>query len=209
MGKLKSYLLTGIIIVIPVFLSIYILIVVFNFLDGLLGRFLNTLLTATIGFYIPGTGFVASLALIVLTGFFAERLLKRRMALRLEAVFAGLPLIRNIYPALKQVCLFVSQQKHFGFKKVALVEYPRTGCWSIGFVTNEQFDALSRATGRELVSVYISTTPGPLSGLVFFFPKEEVLFPEMSVTEALNIIISGGVFKGDLPQKPIVSGGAS
>lgn len=209
MGKFKSYLLTGIIVVIPVFLSVYILVVIFNFLDGLLGRFLNTFLTATIGFYIPGTGFFASLALIVLAGFCAERLLKRRVALRLEKAFSGLPLIRNIYPALKQVCLFVSQQKHFGFKKVVLVEYPRKGCWSLGFMTNEQFDALSRAAGRELVSVYISTTPGPLSGSVFFFPKEEVLFPDMNVNEALNVIISGGVFKGDLPQKPVVPGGAS
>jgi len=201
MKKLKSYLLTGFIIVIPVFLSVYILVVLFNFLDGLLGRFLSVLLTATIGFYIPGTGFVASLLLIVLVGFCAERLLKHRVARRIEKAFAGLPLIRNIYPALKQVCLFISQQKEFGFKKVVLVEYPRQGCWSLGFITNEQFAALSRATARELVSVYISTTPGPLTGSVFFFPKEEVLFPAMSVNEALNIIISGGVFKGDLPQK--------
>ncbi|MGE5309194.1 MAG: DUF502 domain-containing protein [Deltaproteobacteria bacterium] len=197
MGKLKRYLFTGLIISAPIFLTIYVLVVVFNFIDGILGRYLNTALTKTMGFYLPGMGFLATLLLIVLIGAVAQRLFRHRMVVSAEKAFASLPLIRSIYPALKQIVNFVSKQQQFGFKKVVLVEYPRAGCWSLGFMTNDQFDACNKATGKDLVSVYISTTPGPLSGSVFFFAKEDVLFPALGVNEALNIIISGGVFKGE------------
>jgi uncharacterized membrane protein len=199
MAKLKAYLLTGLIIVIPVSLTIFVLVVLFNFLDSILGRFLAPLFVRAFGFYPPGIGFLVSLLLIVLVGFVVKKLFSRRMTLSIERSFSGLPLIKYIYPALKQIVRFVSQQKELGFKKVVLVEYPSKGIWSLGFLTNDQYAGLDKATGKDLVSVYISTTPGPLTGSVFFFPREEVLFPEISVNEALNIIISGGVFKGDIP----------
>jgi uncharacterized membrane protein len=209
MKRYKRYLLTGLVIVVPVFLTLYVLVSIFNFLDGILGRFLNNLVASYVGFYVPGIGFMVSLLLIVGVGIVAESLFKHRIAVSLEKGFSGLPLVRTIYPALKQVVLFVSQQEQFGFKKVVLVEYPRQGCWSLGFLTNEQFHALNRATSQELVSVFIATTPGPMSGMVYFFPKEQVLFPAMSVNEALNIIISGGVFKGEVTQKSVEGGQAS
>jgi uncharacterized membrane protein len=197
MAKLKQYLLTGLIVIVPVWLTIYVLVTLFNFLDGILGRFLKPAVAAVLGFYPPGIGFLLTLALIVLVGFAAKRLLRHRIALSMEKGFSGLPLIRIIYPALKQVVLFVSQQEGLGFKKGVLVEYPRKGAWSLGFLTNDAYRELDSVTGKELVSVFIATTPGPFSGNVFFFPKEELLFPEMSVNEALNVIISGGVFRGD------------
>jgi uncharacterized membrane protein len=201
MAKLKAYLLTGLIIVIPVFLTIYVLTWLFNFLDGILGRFLALFFVHVFGFYPPGMGFLLSLLLIVLIGFAAKKLLNRRMVSAIEKGFSSLPLIRYIYPAAKQLVLFISQQRGVGFKKVVLVEYPRKGIWSLGFLTNDQYEGLNRAAGKDLVSVFISTTPGPLTGNVFFFPREEVIFPEISINEAINIIISGGVFKGDEPSK--------
>jgi uncharacterized membrane protein len=109
-----------------------------------------------------------------------------------------LPLIQNIYPALKQIILFISAQKEFGFKKVVLVEYPSAGIWSIGFLTNEGFEKINKATNREMVSVFVPTAPGPLTGNVIFVAKEEIKFPDMSIEAALNIIISGGVFKSEV-----------
>ena len=106
-----------------------------------------------------------------------------------------MPLINKIYPALKQIILFVLAQKEFGFKKVVLVEYPSKGIWSISFLTNEGFEQINKATNREMVAVFLPTTPGPLTGYVVFIPKEEVKFLDISVSEALRIIISGGVFK--------------
>lgn len=197
MAKFKAYLLTGLIVVVPVSLTIYVLFALFNFLDGILGKLIDRFFVRAIGFYPPGTGFLLFFLLILLVGFIAKQVLGHRMAHSLEKSFSALPLIRYIYPALKQVVLFVSQQKELGFKKVVLVEYPRKGIWSLGFLTNDNYEGLNRATGKDLVSVFISTTPGPVSGNVIFFPREEVLFPEISINTALNIILSGGVFRGE------------
>ncbi len=194
MNNLKKYLITGLVVVIPFSLTIYVLVVVFKFLDNILGVFLVDYLRKSWGFYVPGIGFLLFLSLILLTGMLATKFLKHRIFLKLEIWFSGLPLIKNIYPALKQVILFVSAQKEFGFKKVVLVEYPSKGIWSLGFITNDGFAELNRAIGKDTVAVFVPMSPGPLSGYVIFVSKDEIKFPEMSVTAALNIIISAGVF---------------
>jgi uncharacterized membrane protein len=198
MQKLKAYFLTGLIVVIPASLTIYLLVVVFNFIDNILGRFLNALLQRQLpGFYLPGLGFILFFLVIFLAGVVTRKVLNRQIISAVERGFAGLPLIRTIYPAIKQVVLFVSSEKQFGFKKVVLVEYPRAGSWVLGFLTNEQFDNLNKVVGDELVSIFVPTTPGPLTGNLIFVGKSQVRFPEISVGEAVNLILSGGVFKGE------------
>jgi uncharacterized membrane protein len=194
MNNLKKYLITGLVVVIPFSLTIYLLLVVFQFLDNILGVFLVDYLKKSWGFYVPGIGFILFVLLILLVGMLATKFLKHRIFLKLEDWFSGLPLIKNIYPALKQVILFVSAQKEFGFKKVVLVEYPSKGIWSLGFITNEGFAQLNKAIGKDTVAVFLPMSPGPLSGYTVFVSRDEVRFPDMSVNEALNIIISAGVF---------------
>ncbi len=194
MNKLKKYFITGLVVVIPVSLTFYILYAVFQFIDNILGTFITGYVKSAWGFYVPGIGFLICLLLILLVGILATRFLKHRIFLNFEKWFSNLPLIKSIYPALKQVILFVSAQKEFGFKKVVLVEYPSRGLWSLGFITNEGFTSLNQTVGKDLVAVFLAMSPGPLSGYVVFVPKEEIKFPEMSVKEALNIIISAGVF---------------
>lgn len=197
MKKLKKYFLTGIVIIIPVSLTVYVLVSIFNFLDNILGRFLTGYFRNKFGFYMPGLGFLISVLVIVLAGFLATKFFKHKIFVSLEKWFAGLPLIKNIYPALKQIILFISAEKEFGFKKVVMVEYPSRGIWTIGFLTNEQFDKINKITGKEMVSVFVPTSPGPLTGSVIFVPKEEIKFLDISIKAALNIIISGGVFKSE------------
>jgi len=96
-----------------------------------------------------------------------------------------------IYPTLKQIVSFISAQKEFGFKCVVLVEYPGKGLWSLGFLTNEGFKNINDAMGTEMAAVYISTVPGPLAGNLVFVPKGQIRFPEITIVEALKIIISG------------------
>jgi uncharacterized membrane protein len=193
-NNLKKYFIAGLVVVIPVALTFYIFFVVFQFIDNILGSFLTGYLKSAWGFYIPGIGFMFCILLILLVGILATRFLKHRIFMDFERWFSGLPLIKSIYPALKQVILFVSAQKEFGFKKVVLVEYPCRGIWSMGFITNEGFAKLNQATGKDMLAVFLPMSPGPLSGYVVFIPKEEVKFLDMAVNEALNIIISGGVF---------------
>ncbi|MBU1726551.1 MAG: DUF502 domain-containing protein [Candidatus Omnitrophica bacterium] len=195
MKRIERYLITGLAVVGPVFLSVYLLIVVFQFIDGILGRLVNSLLKNHLGFTIPGLGFVLFFLVLIFVGFLANRFLGRRMGQQIEKWFSGLPLINLVYPTIKQIILFISAQKEFGFKRVVLVEYPSKGIWSLGFITNEQFYKINTALSRDMIAVFIPSTPGPLSGFFIFVPREELKFPDISVGEALKIIISGGVFK--------------
>jgi len=195
MGRIRRYLITGLVVVVPVSLSIFVLVVTFRFMDGILGRFLNVYLQDSLGFYIPGLGIILFLAIIILVGFLATRFIGRKIFPLLERWFLRIPLINKIYPALKQIVLFILAQKEFGFKKVVLVEYPSKGIWSLGFLTNEQFEKLKEASHKELVSVFVPNSPGPLTGYVIFVPKENLRFVDIAITDALKIIISGGVFK--------------
>lgn len=195
MERLRRYLIAGLVVVVPISLTIYVLVIIFRFADSILGRFLNVYIKERLGFYIPGLGVLISIFLILFVGFLATHFMGKKIFLGLERRFSNLPLIRTIYPTLKQIILFILAQKEFGFKKVVLVEYPSKGIWSLGFLTNEQFQQINRASAREMVSVFIASSPGPLTGYVIFVSKEEVKFLDISIEDALKIIISGGVFK--------------
>jgi uncharacterized membrane protein len=187
--------MTGFVVLIPIFLTVYILVVSFRFIDGILGRYLNPHLKNYSGFYIPGIGFLLFFLIIILVGFIATRFIGRKIFRQVEKWFSNLPLINKIYPTLKQIVLFILAQESFGFKKVVLVEYPSKGIWSVGFLTNEEFGKISNAMNQEMVSVFVPSSPGPLTGYVIFVPKEELKFVDISISDALKIIISGGVFK--------------
>lgn len=197
MKRLKQYFITGLIIVVPIFFTIFVLVVIFQFIDSFLGKYLHVYFEKTLGLYLPGIGLLLSLLIVLFVGFLATRFVGKKISRRLEKWFSGLPLINKIYPALKQIVLFMSAQKEFGFQKVVLVEYPSRGMWSIGFLTNEGFRQINKVTGREMAAVFLPTTPGPLTGYVVFFPKEEVKFLDIPVPDALKIVISGGVFNPD------------
>ncbi len=195
MNRLKRYLITGLIVVVPVSLTVYVLVFAFKFVDGILGRFLNVYFKRSFGYYVPGIGILVSLLLITLAGFLTTRLIGRNIFPRIEKWFSSLPLINKIYPTLKQIILFVLEQEQFGFKKVVLVEYPSKGIWSLGFLTNENYKKIRDINNKDMVSVFVPSSPGPLTGYVIFVPKEELRFIDISISDALKIIISGGVYK--------------
>ncbi|MBU1923528.1 MAG: DUF502 domain-containing protein [Candidatus Omnitrophica bacterium] len=195
MNRLRKYFITGLAVVVPVFLTVYVLVVLFRFTDNILGRFLNIYFRNTMGFYIPGLGVLIFLLLIISAGFLANRYIGKSIFPLMDRWFSSLPLIRNIYPTFKQVISFILAQKEFGFKKVVLVEYPSKGIWSLGFLTNEGFQKLSQISNKAMVSIFIPTSPGPFTGVVIFVGKEDLSFPDISIADAFKIIISGGVFK--------------
>jgi uncharacterized membrane protein len=195
MQAIKRHFITGLVVIIPLFLTVYLFVVIFKFFDGLLGGFLNNYLKAEFGFYIPGLGLFLSLLIILLTGVLTSRLIGRKVFAVFESWYAGLPLIKTIYPAFKQLAKFLLSQKETGFKKVVLIEYPSKGIWSLGFITNESLPKIDEAVNKELVAVFIIFSPGPFSGFVVFVPKDELKFPDIPVSDALKILISGGVIK--------------
>ena len=195
MHRIKRYLITGLIVVVPVSLTVYILVVIFRFIDNILGKFITGYLKSTLGWYIPGIGFLLFFLVIFLIGLLASRFFGHRVFPRIEKWFAELPLINSIYPTLKQIVLFLLAKREVGFKKAVLIDYPCKGILTLGFLTNEQFKNMGEVTEKDMVSVFVPTTPGPFSGFVVFVPKSEVRFIDISISDALKIIISGGVFR--------------
>lgn len=193
MSKLRRYFLTGLAVLLPVVLTGYIIFVVFKFADNLLGRHINKYLYDLFGFYIPGLGLLLTVLIIILAGFFSSNFLGRKLLPFFEKILLRLPLVNQLYSPAKKIVSFFFSAKQQLFKQVVLVEYPRKGIWSLAFVTNEGTSEVSEKIGKEMLNLFIPSTPGPLTGYFMFVPKEDVVFLDISVEDALKLFISGGV----------------
>ena len=192
-AKLYRYFIAGLGITLPVIITCYILFIFFRFADGLLGRFLNRYIRGILGYSIPGIGLFVSLILILLIGVIMTNFLGKRVFPLVERWFLKLPFVNVIYPSAKQMIDFLFSKEKIAFKKVVMVEYPRKGVYSIGFITNEGLEEINRKALKELLSVFIATTPSPLTGYFLYVPKEEVIFLDMTVEEAIKLIVSAGI----------------
>ena len=195
MNKLKRYFITGLLTILPIFLTISLLLIIFRLIDNIIGGIINSYLKAAFGFFIPGLGFIMVILIILLTGFVVSHLLSKRALPLIERWFLKLPGVRQVYPSIKQIVGFMFSKDKSVFKKVVLVEYPSKGIWSVGFMTNEGFREAQELTGQELVHVLISSTPSPWSGFFILVPKNAVKFLEMSAEEGIKLIVSGGILK--------------
>jgi len=195
MNKLKRYFATGLLVVMPVFLTLYLLYIIFKFVDNVPGHMINSYLKTTFGFSIPGIGFMLEILLILVIGFATSNLLTRKMLPVMEGWFLRLPIIRQIYPPIKQIIGFIFSEDKTAFKKVVLVEYPSKGIWSVGFMTNEGFREAQEKTGQELIHVLVGSTPSPWSGFFILVPKSDVKFLDMSIEDGMKLIVSGGIIK--------------
>ena len=182
---LRRYFVTGLVTLFPGAVTVYLLVAIFRFSDGLLGRYL--------GSKIPGLGLVLTLLITMAVGVLASHFIGRLVFPTLENWFARLPLVRQIYPAVKQLTQFLfSKGKHAAFQRVVMVTYPRPGCWSLAFVTHEGRTSIT-GTPENLLTLLVPTPPSPFSGPLLFVPEKEVISLQMSVEEALKLVVSGGV----------------
>lgn len=189
----RRYFITGLLIVLPVFLTLYFLFVIFAFIDGIWGKLINIYLKKHLGFAIPGLGFILGIATVFLTGFVATNFLGKRLFHLVETWFLKFPFIKQIYPSAKQIVnSFVSKERP-AFQKVVMVEYPAKGVWSVGFLTNESFSKAEAAAAEKLLHVFIATTPSPFTGFLVLIPKDRVKFLDISVEEGIKLIVSGGI----------------
>lgn len=197
--RLRRYFITGLATLFPAVVTLYLLLVIFQFADGLLGHFINRYWLATYGYEIPGLGLVMTVVLILAAGVFSSHLFGQFIFRGMEAWFGNLPFVRRIYQPVKQLAKFLFEQGEGtpAFRRVVLVQYPRLDTYSLAFVTNE---ATTTATGapRTLLTVLIPTPPSPLTGPVIFVPKEEAVPLTMSVEEAFKLIVSGGIVASPL-----------
>lgn len=193
--KLRQYFLAGIVLVTPIAITVYILVAVFRFTDGLLGKYLNFYIKANLGYSIPGLGLLLFLIIILIAGFFAKNFLGKKIMHLLEGWFLKLPFVSRIYPHVKQFIDLVVAKEKPSFKKVVLIEYPRKGIFSLGFITNESMSEVEEKTREKVVTVLIPSIPNPFSGFFVFCKKEELIYLDITVEEGIKQVVSGGVLQ--------------
>ncbi len=190
MRFIRRYFITGLLILTPITVTAYIFWKVFNSVDGLLDPIQERY--PLLDF--PGFGFVVIVLVIILTGFFAGNFIGRRIISSGERILNYVPLIRRIYTAVKELSeVFLSDKKTI-FRKVVLIRYPHPNSFALAFMTQEASEYFNGLAGRDLVNVFVPTTPNPTSGFLLLIPKDEIIPVRMSVEEGLKMVISGGAF---------------
>ena len=190
---MKRYFITGLLIWVPLGITIWVL-------SALLGAMDQTLLLLPehwrphfwLGVHIPGLGVILTGLVIILTGVFAANLIGQRMVRFWEGLLQRIPVVKSIYGSVKQVSDTLLSGSGMAFKKVLLVHYPHPGAWSLAFQTNVPSEVAGVLDG-EHVAVFIPTTPSPVNGFYFYVRKDETIELDMSVDAALKAIVSMGV----------------
>jgi uncharacterized membrane protein len=195
MLKLRHYFITGFLLLLPLYITFYLLSIIFRFIDGIFGGLINGYLKSNFGFFIPGIGIILGILIILAAGFVTSHFLSKRVLSGIEKWFSKLPGVRQIYPSTKQIIGFLFSKDKAAFKKVVLVEYPSKGIWSVGFLTNEGLKEAQEKTQEELLHILIPTAPSPWSGPLILIPKREVKFLDISVEDGIKLIVSAGILK--------------
>ncbi len=194
MRLLRKYLIAGLLVWLPLAATVVVIKLLIDLRDKAILLFPPEWQPETLfGFSIPGFGIVIGVSILILTGAFAANLFGRKLVGFWEAVLGRIPLVRTIYSSVKQVLETLFSSNSESFRRVVLIEYPRKGIWSLGFQTNEALTAAREASGKDLVSIFVPTTPNPTSGFIVMLPTDEITQLDISVEDGFKFIISMGV----------------
>ena len=210
--RLRSYLLTGLVVAMPLIITFYLVNWFISFVDNqvlpLSDRFVSSESSETI-YAIPGLGLGIAVLLLMILGWFAANIFGQTLIRFGERIVARMPIIRTIYSALKQIFQMVLAQRSANFREVGLIEYPRPGLHAIVFVAKtlsgeigDKVKARTGATrkgeprgGGEIIAVFLPTTPNPTSGFLLFLPRRKVIKLDMSVEEGIKMVVSGALLE--------------
>ncbi|MEM7090540.1 MAG: DUF502 domain-containing protein [Pseudomonadota bacterium] len=208
LSRLRASFLTGIVVIAPVWLTIWLIWSVVGWIDSAVLPLIPQQFRPEqyVGINLRGVGVIIFLTFTVLVGWIAKGILGRSFISFTESLVNRMPIVRSIYSGIKQISETVFAQTERSFEKACLVQYPRRGIWAIGFVsTTAKGEVSQRAeTGGQLLSVFIPTTPNPTSGFLLFFPAEDVILLDMSIEDAAKLVISAGLVypNGKDPTQP-------
>jgi len=189
--KIKKWFLSGIAVVLPVAVTIFVLIWLFNLLDGVF----RALIKRIFDIDILGLGLLVLILLIFLIGMFASNFVGKKITIWFEKIIGRIPLIKTVYTPVRKIISGLSSEKTESFQKVVLVEFPQKGCKSIGFITNSSFSV----DEKDNISVFIPTTPNPTNGFLIIVDRNDVEVLDMTVNEGLNAVVSlGSALEGDI-----------
>ena len=191
LNRLRTYFLTGLLVLAPVVLTGYIVWKLFIFVDHLLGTTLRGGYIRPGG--IPGLGFVTVIVIILVTGALANNFLGRSLGAIFESLVLRVPFLRGIYALLKEVGEAILSQRKGAFQRVVLVPFPSRGIYSIGLVTSSPPRSMSDSVGEPLEGVFIPTPPNPTTGPLCYYPRRELIPTNLRVDQAIKLVVSGGV----------------
>lgn len=196
-ARLRSSFLTGLVVIAPVGLTIWLIWSVIGWIDGFVLPLVPTTIQPEqyIGINLRGVGVIIFLMFTIFVGWIAKGLIGRSLIKAGEALVDRMPVVRSIYSGIKQISETVFAQSERSFEKACLIEYPRKGIWAIGFIsTTAKGEVFSRVqTTGDLMSIFLPTTPNPTSGFLLFLPREDVIELDMTVEEAAKLVISAGL----------------
>ena len=193
---MKRYIVAGLLVWVPILVTVLVLKFLWELIDKSVALIPHNFQPEVLfGFNIPGFGVIISLLVLLLTGVFAANFLGKKVVDFSEKVLGQIPLVRSIYKAVKQSMQVIFSPSGRSFRQVVMIEYPRKGIWSLGFVTNEAdayFHKKNAPEIEDILTIFVPTTPNPTSGFLLFLPRESVRFLDIPVDEALKTIISLG-----------------
>ncbi|MFA5536335.1 MAG: DUF502 domain-containing protein [Bacillota bacterium] len=195
MGNLKKYFLAGILTILPVAATIYVLNWLFHIADG----FSGDLVALITGNRIRGLGLVVTLLVVLIIGFFTTNVLGRTLISWADKMINRMPVAGVIYRTIKQILEAFGGENKSSFQKVVLIEYPRKGIYALAFVTGVSKGEIETKTDQRLVNLFVPTTPNPTSGFLLLLPEEDLIYLEMPVEDGIKMIISGGVLVPPMP----------
>lgn len=206
-ATVKQVFKRGLAALLPTLFTLVILLKTYQWLRDLVGYWISGILKDFWGWAFgytvdPGTWLASMLTVlgillavlgVFLLGYFLSTVVGHWLYGLVDGWLSRLPMVRRLYPSLKQVTNFLLSERAARFTEVVAVPYPRRGVYSLGFVTGQGLRQLDRATGRRMINVFVPTSPTPISGYVVFFPEDEVIYLDISVEDAFRFVVSGGV----------------
>ncbi len=216
-AKLRAYFFAGLLVTAPIFITATIAWWLIEFVDNKIvplvparynpDTYMKEVLGVEIG--LPGLGIIILVMFIIFVGAFTAGLAGRYIIRMWESLLSRMPIISSVYNASKQILETVLKSQSTAFRQAVLVEYPRKGLWAVAFVTSDTKGEVGANLEDDHVSVFLPTTPNPTSGFLLFVPREQVVFLDMAVEDAVKMVISAGIVTPDYEPTPPVEGGVT
>ncbi len=189
-ARLRNYFITGIVVLVPIGITLYLTKFFISISSKLIPYNLNP--NNYLPFAIPGLEILLSVIFITIIGGISLSFIGKKILQFVNDLFKRIPILRTIYSAIGQMTESLAPNKSGSKKSVVLIQYPRKGSWAVGFATKDNKGEISKKTNSDLVNVFVPTTPNPTSGFLLMFPKEEIIYLDMSFEEASKFIVSAG-----------------
>ena len=205
-ARLRAYFFAGILITAPISITFYLAWLFVTFVDSKVTPLIPDKYNPAeyLPFGLPGLGLVIVLVVLTLIGALTAGFFGRMIMRFYEGLLAQMPVVRNVYGAIKQIIETVLAQQSTAFRQAVLIEYPRRGLWAIAFITGRTKGEVDKLTEADTVNVFLPTTPNPTSGFLLFVPKEDVVPLAMPVEEAIKMVIAAGIVTA--PDRSAVAG---